>query len=278
VFTDGWAVRQRILSAALHGINRIFYRRDLLDGTMKRLLDAFAWDAERLVIRSGGRELSAVYVLAGTGAPAFLICHGIGERVEYWSGVQQMLKTMGISSLVFNYSGYGASSGKVSVAHCEEDAVAAYGKLAGRGHCGSIFLLGFSMGSGVVLAVAPQLDVDGVILCEGYATLREAAVAIGFPRWSTCMMPDVWQNINQVAKLQAPVLVVHSDEDRLFPLTMAERVCKACGENGELIMVPGLSHDAPVYAPTKAYWQPVVEWAKRHSRQATIDGSSVSQS
>ena len=90
------------------------------------MLSAFSFDQERLIIPSGERRLSAVYVSAGEDTPAVLICHGIGELVEYWGKVQGLLRDMGVSSLVFNYSGFGTSSGTVSAAHCEEDAIAAY--------------------------------------------------------------------------------------------------------------------------------------------------------
>jgi len=262
-------MRDRILSVALDLVGRVFLRRDRLNGSMKRLLDAFAFDAERLTIRSGGRDLSAVYVKASDDAPVFLICHGIGEQVEYWSGVQELLRAMDVSSLVFNYSGYGASSGRVSVAHCEEDAISAYRELSDRGHR-SIFLLGFSLGSGVVLAVAPRLKVDGVILCQGYSTLREAALAMGFRPWMTRAMPDVWHNLRLLEELATPALVVHSDGDQLFPVAMAKRVHEACGERGELIIVSGFAHDGPVYFPTEAYWRPVVEWAERVSSRVTV--------
>jgi len=257
-------MRLRILSLALDGVGRVFLRRDRLNGSMKRLLDAFAFDQERLSIRSGCRDLSAVYVPVSDDAPVFLICHGIGEQVEYWSSVQKLLRAMGVSSLVFNYSGYGASSGSVSVAHCEEDAIAAYRVLKDRGHQ-SIFLLGFSLGSGVVLAVAPKLKVDGVILCQGYSSLREAALAMGFHRWMTYAMPDVWHNLRRLNEITTPVLVVHSDGDELFPVAMAKRVHEACGARGKLIIVSGFAHDAPVYFPTAAYWRPIVEWAERTS-------------
>jgi pimeloyl-ACP methyl ester carboxylesterase len=56
---------------------------------------------------------------------------------------------------------------------------------------------------------------------------------------------------------------VHSDEDRTFPVSMARRVAEACGQRGELIIISGLSHDAPIYAPTESYWGPVADWAKR---------------
>ena len=263
-------MRDRILSAALDVVGRVFLRRDRLNGEMRRLFDAFALDQERLTIRSGARDLAAVYVRASEDAPVFLICHGIGEQVEYWSGVQELLKAMDISSLVFNYSGYGASSGRVSAAHCEEDAIAAYGELRERGHR-SIFLLGFSLGSGVVLAVAPKLKVEGEVICQGYSSLREAAVAIGFRRWMTHAMPDVWHNVRRLDEVTAPILVVHSDGDQLFPVAMAKRVHEACGERGELIVASGFAHDGPVYFPTEAYWQPVVEWAVRRSSRVGVE-------
>src|SRR5258707_3709508 len=150
-------MRQAILSLLLTVTSRMLLRNDRMSGRMERMLCAFAFVSERLVIPSANRRLSAVYLSAGKDTPAVLICHGIGELVEYWGGVQSLLGEMGISSLVFNYSGYGASSGYVSAAHCEEDAISAYRALAGKGHL-SIVLFGFSLGSGIACAVASRID------------------------------------------------------------------------------------------------------------------------
>lgn len=253
-----------MLSILLTAISRLILRDDRLSGRMARMLGRFAFAKQRLVISSGWRKLSAVYVEAGKDAPAVLICHGIGELVEYWSDVQDLFKGMGVASLVINYSGYGESTGRVSVANCEEDAVAAYKELAGRGHR-SIMLLGFSMGTGVGCAVASRMNLDGLVLCEGFSSLREAGMAMGFPRWMTRGVPDVWDTIHCVGELKMPVLVVHSDEDGLFPLSMAEQVAEACGEHGELLVIRGVSHNAPIFAPTEEYWQPVADWVKERS-------------
>jgi pimeloyl-ACP methyl ester carboxylesterase len=259
-------MRQAILSLILTVTSRMLLRSDRMNGTMEQMLRAFSFAKERLVILSGGRRLSAVYVSAGDDTPAVLICHGIGELVEYWGGVQGLLKGMGVSSLVFNYSGYGASSGTLSTAHCEEDAMAAYRELAGRGHQ-SIVLLGFSLGSGVGCAVASRLDVDGLVLCEGFSTLREAGIAMGFPRWVTRVVPNVWNTVDRVRELETPVLIVHSDVDGLFPLSMAKGVREACGPRGKLIVIHGLTHNTPVFAPTEEYWQPIAAWVKQRSSE-----------
>jgi uncharacterized protein len=267
-------MRQGLLSVLLTAISRLILRDDRLSGRMRRMLDRFSFAKQRLVISSGWRKLSAVYVEVGRDSPAVLICHGIGELVEYWSDVQDLLKGMGVASLVFNYSGYGESTGRVSVANCEEDAMAAYKELAGRGHR-SIVLLGFSMGTGVGCAVASRMDLDGLVLCEGFSSLREAGMAMGFPRWMTRAVPNVWDTIHRVGELKMPVLVVHSDEDGLFPLSMAEQVAEACGENGDLLVIRGVSHNAPIFAPTEEYWQPVADWVKERSTRVIAESARM---
>jgi pimeloyl-ACP methyl ester carboxylesterase len=261
-------MRQGILSLLLTLIGRLLLRSDRLTGRMQTMLSTFSFAKERLIITSGNRQLSAVYVSAGAETPAILICHGIGELVEYWGRVQVLLREMGVSSLVFNYSGYGTSSGTFSTSHCEEDAMAAYGKLVALGHP-SIVLLGFSLGSGVGCAVASRIDLDGLVLCEGFSTIREAGIAMGFPQWITRVAPNVWDTVHRVGELEMPVLVVHSDKDDLFPMSMAERVAEACGQYGRLIVINGLSHDAPYFAPSAIYWQPIVEWVKEKSAQVS---------
>jgi uncharacterized protein len=255
-------MRGVLLSLLLTVTSRVLLRSDRLNGTMELMVRDFPFEAERVVIASNGRRLAAVYVSAGEDTPAVLICHGIGELVEYWGKVQGLLREMGVSSLVFNYSGYGKSSGFISKGHCEEDAMAAHRELAGRGHR-SIVLLGFSLGTGVGCSVAPRIGVDGLVLCEGFSSLREAGEAMGFPIWFTRLVPDVWDTVRCVGRLEMPVLVVHSDVDGLFPMAMAKQVAEACGPHGELIEVSWLTHNAPIFAPTEEYWGPIAEWVKR---------------
>jgi pimeloyl-ACP methyl ester carboxylesterase len=267
-------MREWISSFVITVIGRMSLRLDRRNGSMGRILKAFPFAKERLIIASGSRRLAAVYVSAGEDTPAVLICHGIGELVEYWAEVQGLLKGMGVSSLVFNYSGYGESTGTVSTAHCEEDAVAAYTELVERGHP-SIVLLGFSLGTGVGCAIAPRVKVSGLVLCEGFSTLREAGLARGLPRWLTQMVPDEWATVDRVGSLEMPVLVVHGDQDELFPVSMAKRVVEACGSRGELILIKGMSHNTPIFAPTPAYWKPIAEWVKRRSAGVRAEGLSL---
>jgi alpha-beta hydrolase superfamily lysophospholipase len=251
-------VREKVLSLLIMAIGRALLLRDRWNGRRERMKREFPFNEERMEISSGGRRLSAVYVSAGTEMPAVLICHGIGELVEYWAGVQTMLKERGVSSLVFNYSGYGKSTGRVSVGNCEEDAVAAFRALAAKGHP-RIFLLGYSLGTGVSSAVAGRVTASGLILCEGFSSLREAGYKLRFLR---LVIPDRWNTVDGICGMKTSVLVMHSDADELFPVSMAERVVDACGTQGVLVVVKGVSHNEPIFAPMEMYWGTIAEWVK----------------
>jgi len=254
----GW--RHALLSGGIALISRGLMARDALLGVAKRMPRAAS--REEIFLRSGGRRLAAVWVAAGAGAPAVLLCHGIGETVEHWSAVQAYLLEHGVSSLVFNYSGYGRSEGRICTENCEEDLTAAYGEMLRRVSLDTrVFVLGFSLGSGIaangIAALVPAPA--GLFLCEAFTSMREAARAGGAPGWMVREIPDIWDTVRAMETVRVPVCVVHSDGDGLFPVRMARSIAAACGEQGELIVVHGLGHNEPYLKPADAYWGPIVE-------------------
>ncbi len=51
--------------------------------------------------------------------------------------------------------------------------------------------------------------------------------------------------INLVSRIRAPVLLIHGEKDRTFPLAQAQRLCQAlrsAGKSCELLVVPGAGH------------------------------------
>ena len=243
-------------------ISRFLMLRDRLRGVPRRLKRPAGGD--EFFFASGGRRLAGVLVAAGDWSPVVLICHGIGETVEHWSAVQALLEEHRVGSMVFNYSGFGKSEGTIRAEHCDEDFVSAYAELRRRvGAERRVFVLGFSMGSGIAgsgvggLRPAPE----GLFLCEAFTTFREATRAVGVPGLLVRFAPDIWDTAAAMRSVQLPVCVMHSDGDGLFPVEMARRIAAAAGERGELVAVRGLGHNEPYLRPTEAYWGAVVERA-----------------
>ena len=256
-----WSHRPSFIVALLCA-SRLIHMRDWLLGRIpSRILEEPGLIASRHAIASGSNVLDAIYV-EPTAQPArasVLICHGIAEVVTQWAPIQRFFANAGISSLVFDYSGYGRSTGRPSWAQCEQDGLSAFQLLRRLAPPGPVAILGFSLGTGVASAIVNRVEADRLVLCAGFSSFREATHAAGIPRSLSRLVPPVWDAAESLPGCKLPVLVVHSTGDRLFPVQMARDLASWCGESAELLIVDGGGHNKPFYNPDLSYWGPIIE-------------------
>ena len=220
---------------------------------------------ERLALVSGDRTLDATLVRATADtAPALLIFHGTAEAVSYWADTQALLYRHGITSMVFDYSGFGRSTGRPTAAHLEEDADSAYAEFVRRvGPRARHYVLGYSLGTGVVFDAVRRFTPPpaGVVFVASYSSARDGAVAFGLiPKWATFLLPDLWNNVRDTRNLRQPLLVVQSDADQLFPVSMARAVYDAATVPKQMVVLHGYRHEDGHLHPTDEYWEPVVRF------------------
>ena len=169
----------------------------------------------------------------------------------------------GVASLVFDYSGYGKSKGRLHWEQFEMDAIAAFGALKERVPDLPLTVLGFSLGSGVAAAMIHRVGAKRLILCEAFTSFRHAAASVGIPRPLKHFVPPIWNAQPPLARCKMPVLIVHGEKDRLFPIAMAHELAGWCEPRAEVIVVPNTKHNQPFHKPHISYWGPIVEWLMR---------------
>ncbi len=213
-------------------------------------------------IASGRSVLDAVYVEPALvqAHAAVLLCHGIAETVDTWIPVQRVLAANGIASLLFDFSGYGQSTGRVDWTQFENDTVAAFEYMQTLAPALPHSILGFSLGSGMAAAVINRVAADRLVLFAGFTSFRDAARSVGLPASLSPLVPPIWSAEQSLRSCVLPILVVHGERDRLFPVAMARNLACLCGPNARLVIVPGMAHNQPFRKPDLSCWGPVVSF------------------
>jgi hypothetical protein len=194
-------------------------------------------------------------------APVILIYHGVQETISLWSGAQAFLYRNCVSSVVFDYTGSGDSSRPARLAAVNDDAGAAYAFARRRFPHSRVFVMGHSMGSGPMLQAAPGFSPrpDGVIVASPFASLRAYGErAGGFYGLLARLTPDWWDNVRAIRDVSAPVLVVHSADDKVNPVAEGQRVFEAAREPKRLAILKGYGHNALYQKPQAGWWGPAL--------------------
>ncbi len=222
---------------------------------------------QTLALPMQGRVLQARLVAADQPtAHAVLIFHGNGESISDWARVQAHLHDAGIASMVFDYSGFGSSTGTPSVVHLHEDARAAYRAFVAQWpQARARYVLGHSLGNAVMLEVLPELRpaLAGVVVHAGFTSAREMATRTGLASpWLAQLLPDLWDSETAMVRRGPPMLVMHSDADEVIPPQMGQRLADAAGARAHFVGLRGFRHDSLYQDVAAEQWQPIIDFIR----------------
>ncbi len=176
-----------------------------------------------------------------------LLAHGNAGNLSYLSGqVKYFLEEQRVSTLVFDYRGYGRSEGEPSVEGIIQDARAARTFLAHRAELGlsDIVLMGRSLGGAVVVQLAAEVPPRGLILESTFSSFRDVA-AHHYPRLAW-LVPDTKLNsVVQLSRYAGPLLQSHGDADRTIPYELGEKLFEAAKGPKHFVRIPGADHNDP---------------------------------
>jgi fermentation-respiration switch protein FrsA (DUF1100 family) len=234
----------------------------------------------RITFPSGDRTLIGWWVRApgrvdtATGAvlahaPAVLFFHGNRSSLSDYVALQRFFHAQGISSFVFDYTGFGASGGTPSLENAVADAgVAARLFADSAGPDARKVAFGSALGATVLLQAidSVQPHVSGVIIEGVTASVREAAVRDGhIPSFVAPLVVDIADNVQAARRVRVPLLAIHSRDDNRFPIADAERVVEAV--RGRAVLLPHWrpGHSAILASSRTCDWQPALDFIRSGS-------------
>jgi fermentation-respiration switch protein FrsA (DUF1100 family) len=191
---------------------------------------------------SDGEKLLAWYVPPRGVRPVVIYFQGNAEGLPARVARFTWLTADGTGLLALCYRGYGGSTGTPTEDGLIRDAQAAYDFARAHYPAGRVVLFGESLGTAVAVALAAGHEVAGVILDAPFTSAAEVGAA-AYPfapvRW---VMKDKFRSDESIARVSAPLLVLHGEQDRIVPIRFGEKLFAQAREPKRFVRFPQGGH------------------------------------
>jgi uncharacterized protein len=227
-----------------------------------------------------GERLHGWWVPARTAKPLahILFFHGNAGNISRRVPDVELLAPEGFDVLLFDYRGYGRSTGRPSEQGTYRDARAVLAAIRTRPGVRSdhVFYLGESLGAAVAIALAEQEPPTGLILRSPFINILEMA-RIRYPRIPRFLVPDAYPSLRRIAGLTCPLLVVHGDQDRLIPLSHGQAIFAAARGPKQMEVLVGAGHNDTLALAGPRQARLFSSWTRSVLARASGRGSAAEQ-
>lgn len=179
-----------------------------------------------------------------------LFCHGNWGNISHRNYMIETLVERGNNVVVFDYKGYGKSESMegYDILGILKDGMNVYNWLKQRVPESKIIVWGESLGGAAASYIALRSNCSKLVLWATFSRLYDIAHWGKYSffmkllaKVSSSIIGD-YRNTECLKRVKCPVLIVHSDEDKLIPMKCAEENAKACG--GRILRIKG-GHSDP---------------------------------
>ena len=217
-----------------------------------------------------GVRLNALFLPHPESRKVILWFHGNAEDLSTAAGGMRYYSTLGANLLAVDYRGYGRSEGAPSEEGLYRDADAAYDYLVGPRHFRpeEIIALGHSLGGVVAIDLASRRPCGGLVVESSLTTAREMAKRILHIPLLAYKPRTRFDSLSKIARVRAPVLIVHGTRDEMIPFTMGQRLFANAHEPKGFCAVEGAGHNDLLQVAGEAYRERLTSFVTAVPRDA----------
>jgi fermentation-respiration switch protein FrsA (DUF1100 family) len=198
---------------------------------------------EHILTTADGENVIVWHVPAKPGHAVVVYFPGNGDFLAGPAGRFRAITSDGTGLVALSYRGYAGSTGKPSESGLLLDAAAAYAFTSARYSADRIVAWGFSLGSGVAVALAAEQPVAKLILEAPYTSIADVAASLFrmvLVRW---LIRDPFRSDERIARVTAPLLVMHGARDRTIPIGFGERLFALAREPKQFVRFSAGEHN-----------------------------------
>ncbi len=189
-----------------------------------------------------------------TDSKAVLFCHGNAGNISHRLETAQYLHDLGVAVFMFDYRGYGYSTGEPSEEGVYNDAENSLDWLVQTKNYKpeDIIIFGRSLGGAVAVELAGRVQSGGLIVESSFTTVGDLGKKM-FPIFPIkSLIRYSFNSLDKIAKISTNKLITHSPDDEMIPFQMGKKLFEAAKEPKQFVSLSG-GHNSRAYFNDSAY-------------------------
>jgi pimeloyl-ACP methyl ester carboxylesterase len=192
-----------------------------------------------------------------------VVFHGNAGTAADRSYYVNALASLGYRVILAEYPGYGARKGELGEIPFVNDAKETL-RLASDKYGKPIYLLGESLGCGVVAAVAKEtpVQIKGIILIAPWDTLL--AVAKEKYRWLPVrlFLNDKYDSIQNLKSFRGRIAIIGAERDEVIPIHHAQTLYTSLLVNKKMWTIKGAGHNDWPELVDLSWWKEITDFIR----------------
>ncbi len=185
--------------------------------------------------------LHAWYVPAPDAKATILFFHGNAGNISHRMDYLPMFHRLGYNTLIFDYQGYGQSSGSPSELGTYQDAIATWQFLTEEKNISpaEIILFGESLGGAIAAWLAADKNPGLLVLASAFTSVPDMAEKI-YPFLPVRLIARFnYNTLESLQSITSPVFVAHSPQDEVVPFEHGQNLFQAAAKPKQFLELQG---------------------------------------
>ena len=192
-----------------------------------------------------GQTIQGWYLPCVNASGVLLYCHGNGGNISYhYETMCAFRQHLNVSVFIFDYPGYGHSSGQPSEQGCYHSATAAYDWLLATKPCARdrIIICGESLGGAVAVDLAARKTASCLVIVRSFTSVPSVAVRRFWWLPAVLLMRNRFSSITKIGHVRCPVFIANMEKDTEIPYTMGLSLYEKSQAPKKMMCLPGHDH------------------------------------
>jgi fermentation-respiration switch protein FrsA (DUF1100 family) len=210
-----------------------------------------------------GKRLHGWFFPSKEQYPVILFCHGNAGNISHRLENIRRLLEQRLQVFIFDYRGYGKSSGRPSEKGLYMDGLAAYDYLINEEKVPptNVIPFGRSLGAAVAIELCLKRRVKSAIIESAFTSTREMAKTVALFHMFSFILPPHYNNLKKIGYVTVPKLFIHGVEDEIVPFSMGETLFHAAKAPKYFLPVEDAGHNDTFLVGGREYFETILSFA-----------------